>query len=294
LVTGQSAVDGKLYTQMIIEMAAKGIDDNGDPNGPIHGLELLSSLFEAFLGKAPALDHLMKPTFELQWQLMKSNKLDRQTKGALLKSWSTLMLYNTLAFLQMLQEADLVADVFKEFQDPSVVRTYEGKKAWLLAFSELLKVTVSSPNSVPSLITGNVNGLVRQLTEQRQQLTDLRRKLEEEESDSDSSADAGDSEEDLDEDEDARDKTHMRVMQRVTGDAAGDVCGEDESDEDDESYETSTSVNHMKCGSALEDVDAEQQFAKLLMEHRAVFAAALDSNELSKLDESIAASQQAV
>lgn len=137
------------------------------------------------------------------------------------------MVYNPLLLLHVCEAPGLIPQLLQIFSDIEQVRTYEGKRVFVLAFAQLLDLNASE--KLPDSLKPHIGDIVRALGAQLKKSIDLKKKADEEEFEDESDSD--DSEQDIDENEDADSQIQKKLMVRLQ-----EALQDEEEDEDDDDY----------------------------------------------------------
>lgn len=143
-----------------------------------------------------------------------------------------MVVYNPGVLLQLSEGMALTDQILQIFSSIDTVRTYEGKRVFILALAQLLDL--AALGKLPSTLQPHLVSIVRAIATQLKKSIDLKKKQEEEdfEDECDDDDDDDDSEQDITEHEDANTQLQQILTERLEQ-AAKD---QEEDDDDDEDY----------------------------------------------------------
>lgn len=139
---------------------------------------------------------------------------------------STMVVYNPILLLQLCEGRALIDELLQIFSNIDSVKTYEGKRVFVLAFAQLLDLSASG--KLPGPLQSHTADVVRAIANQLKKAIDLRKKNDEDGIEDDSDDD-DDSEQDIDEDEDASNQIQANLSEVIRQAVANE---ENESDDD--------------------------------------------------------------
>eukprot|EP00923_Selenidium_pygospionis_P030246 GHVN01053740.1.p1 GENE.GHVN01053740.1~~GHVN01053740.1.p1 ORF type:complete len:1007 (+),score=188.64 GHVN01053740.1:50-3070(+) len=209
---------GLTHVEMVVNLATKAINDPLEPND---GLELLCLMYESLIFQP--IDPLLPIGFKLSYDYLQKcvtharenpdedersdYHLDKKRIALILRLWGTMMFYNPVKFCEVMGAHSpdaLTSSLTFWFKNVPAIRSIEGKKVFILAFSKILCLIGQggSSSQLPALLTGEneVKSIIHSLVTEADAIEELKEKRSKAEEEGD---DSDDSEQELDETQDA-------------------------------------------------------------------------------------------
>eukprot|EP01053_Blabericola_migrator_P000537 Blabericola_migrator_1__536@NODE_1130_length_5336_cov_152_365534_g770_i0_p1_GENE_NODE_1130_length_5336_cov_152_365534_g770_i0NODE_1130_length_5336_cov_152_365534_g770_i0_p1_ORF_typecomplete_len1124_score287_72Cse1/PF08506_10/3e26Cse1/PF08506_10/1_6e02IBN_N/PF03810_19/1_1e12IBN_N/PF03810_19/4_6e03HEAT_2/PF13646_6/85HEAT_2/PF13646_6/1_4e03HEAT_2/PF13646_6/0_33HEAT_EZ/PF13513_6/4_1e03HEAT_EZ/PF13513_6/2_1e02HEAT_EZ/PF13513_6/1_8e04HEAT_EZ/PF13513_6/2_5e02HEAT_EZ/PF13513_6/4_6HEAT_EZ/PF13513_6/1_5e0 len=270
-LTGRSEALNLSYKEMLMLIIKSCFEGSYDPDSPAYGLQMLWLMVDNFVECLDEIKDLIEPSLQMAWGYLRKPKapVARSAKEEMAKFLLTLMYAKPVDFFTITKALGVLDETLNLILQPDFIKSYVGKKIWVLAMINLIREGEKNPNVLPPAIAMNLatapSTIIRDIAKVTYEIIQLKQ------SDGDEESDWGsvDSEQELDENEDAQPNRLSSTLFQVLANT---------NEEDDVEYEVDTDAT---LGGRLSPLDAVMEIVvvqNFMKTHEATFLQVLGAD----------------